>query len=533
MIAWIRKLIGLDSRNEENIFIFTIIGLAIILGAIVRTQYISNSDYPINDGGFFFQMVEDLIDNGFRLPKYTTYNQANIPFAYPPLAFYLTGWLHYYFGIPKLTLFQYLPVIVSVFTIPAFYYLTNGFLEDKFYRALATFFFAMIPRSFEWFVMGGGITRSFGYIFAILAIYFYMKVFASNYKKAYILLASVFSSLTILSHPVSSLFLAFSIILLFIYSKPTKINIQKNLIMAIVVILLTSPWWITIITNHGVSPFIGAGSSGHANWFEIKNIITQNYGYENSYFLTIVSVLALLGAFSGSNKNSIKLTVLLILGYIVIPRGGVDFLTVYLALLATIGFGDILQIWNTKQNYEYHNVIQQIKENSKTRIFLFFIIAYVFLAAYTYKYVDNKDQVRLTAYDFMAMEWIRENTEEDSALLLYPSWDEKMYWWNDYRAEWLPAITKRESVTTVQGYEWLPDSFTERIFMYTDLRFCKQRGSECIKQWTEKFDIDVNFIVVGDRNEKLKLVESFQVSDAYDEVYRNEEIIVFKNLIEE
>ncbi len=108
-----------------------------------------------------------------------------------------------------------------------------------------------------------------------------------------------------------------------------------------------------------------------------------------------------------------------------------------------------------------------------------------------------------------------------------------MYWWNDYRAEWLPAITKRESVTTVQGYEWLPDLFAERIIRYTDLRFCKQRGSECIKQWTEKFDIDVNFIVVGDRNEKLKLVESFKLDDAYDEVYRNEEIIVFKYFIEE
>jgi hypothetical protein len=240
MIEWIRKSINFHSRNEENIFIYTIIGLAIILGAVVRIQYISNSKYPINDGGLFFQMVEDLIDNGFRLPKYTTYNQANIPYAYPPAAFYLTGWMHTYFGIPTLTLFQYLPVIVSVFTIPAYYYLTNGFLENKFYRALATFFFAMVPRSFEWFVMGGGITRSIGYAFAILAIYYYMKVSASNYKKAYILLASVFSSLTILSHPVSSLFLAFSIILLFIYSKPTKINIQKNLIMAIIVILLTS-----------------------------------------------------------------------------------------------------------------------------------------------------------------------------------------------------------------------------------------------------------------------------------------------------
>jgi len=477
--------------------------------------------------------VEDLRDNGFRLPKYTTYNQANIPYAYPPAAFYLTGWMHFCFGIPLLTLFRYLPVVISTLTIPAFYYLTNAFLDNKFNRAIATFFFSMLPRSFEWFVMGGGITRSLGFIFSILAVYFYWKINSSEKKKTYLLLASVFSSLTVLSHPVSSLFLVFSIIILFIYSKPTKIYVQKSLIIAIVVVLLTSPWWITIITNHGVSPYVGAGSSGHINWFEIKNIITQNYGYENSYFLTIFSVLALLGAFSGNNKNSIKLTILLILGYIVIPRGGVDFLTVYLAILATIGFKDVIHIWNEKQKVEHQNLIQQMKENKKTRIFLFFIIVYIFLAAYTYKYVDNKDQVRLTIDDFKAMEWIREKTDEDATLLLYPSWDKNRYWWNDYRAEWLPAITKRVSVTTVQGYEWLPELFAERITRYTDLRFCNQRGSECIMQWTEKFDIDVNLIIVGDRIGKLNLVESFQLDDAYEEVYRNEEIIVFEYLSEE
>ncbi|MCK4489779.1 MAG: hypothetical protein KAU23_05935, partial [Anaerolineales bacterium] len=204
MIAWIRKSIDIDSRKEENIFIYTILGLAIILGAIVRVQYISNSRYPINDGGFFLQMVEDLIENGFRLPKYTNYNQANIPYAYPPLAFYLTGLMHSYLGIPLLTLFQYFPVVISTFTIPAFYYLTDAFFDKKFYRAIATFFFSMLPRSFEWFVMGGGVTRSLGFIFAILAIYYFWKVYASDNKKTHLLLASLFSTLTILSHPVSS-----------------------------------------------------------------------------------------------------------------------------------------------------------------------------------------------------------------------------------------------------------------------------------------------------------------------------------------
>ena len=63
------------------------IGFAVRLASALQTQF------PLNDGGLFYDMIVDLQGADYSLPIYATYNQAEIPFAYPPLAFYVTGLL--------------------------------------------------------------------------------------------------------------------------------------------------------------------------------------------------------------------------------------------------------------------------------------------------------------------------------------------------------------------------------------------------------------------------------------------------------
>src|SRR5688572_1119349 len=65
---------------------------AIIFGFVVRLILVFAGDgFPLNDGGLFYVMVEDLKANDYRLPQYTSYNGGQIPYAYPPAIFYLTG----------------------------------------------------------------------------------------------------------------------------------------------------------------------------------------------------------------------------------------------------------------------------------------------------------------------------------------------------------------------------------------------------------------------------------------------------------
>jgi len=55
--------------------------LAIFIGTFMRFNPTLLAGFAINDGGMFAVMVDDLKASNYVLPKFTTYNHLNIPFA--------------------------------------------------------------------------------------------------------------------------------------------------------------------------------------------------------------------------------------------------------------------------------------------------------------------------------------------------------------------------------------------------------------------------------------------------------------------
>lgn len=524
---------SITKKKQRQFFIHTILGLAIILGVIVRYQFISHTKFPLNDGGYFFQMTEELVENNFRLPVYTAYNDGDIPYAYPPMAFYLIGGLHKFLNIPLISLFRYLPATVSVLTLPAFYLLSKKFLEDRFLRVAALYLFAMLPRSFEWFVMGGGVTRSLGFLFSLLAIKYIYELFSdAHQKKSPTILAAVFSGLTVLSHPVTALFLIFSTILIYLFRENRIGNLRKGFLLSVWVLAITSPWWGTVVYRHGWAPFLGAGGTGHVNWFEIKNLLTLNFEFENPFFLSVYGVFAILGVFFVRGKSVKQLSIALFIGYIVMPRGGVDLLSAYMALLAAQGVHAVLGGLPPGLSTRSSGLPDVIAEYSRAKVFLVFVFIYVFFAAYTYKYVQGKSSLHLTQSEDLAMQWIQRHTDNDAAFVVYPPRGERRFWWNDFRAEWFPALTHRVNFTTVQGYEWRGDEFSRRVSRYVDLYFCDPPGVDCVESWAEDYGLSVEYVYIGERGTKSALVRAFHREKNYVAVYINKETILFHNISE-
>ena len=61
------------------------------LAFIVRGRHVLLAGSPVNDGGMFATMSADIQRAGYALPAFTSYNGADIPFAYPPFALYLAA----------------------------------------------------------------------------------------------------------------------------------------------------------------------------------------------------------------------------------------------------------------------------------------------------------------------------------------------------------------------------------------------------------------------------------------------------------
>lgn len=140
------------------------------LRCLVRIFVPYTSGFPINDGGLFYKMIEGIQSNNYRLPENIQYNGLTIPFAYHPLGFYFAALVSDLFKITLIEILRWLPALTLIVIIPAIYILSNLILNSRFEAGLASLMYALTPGSITWQIMGGGVTRSLGQFFLLLAI---------------------------------------------------------------------------------------------------------------------------------------------------------------------------------------------------------------------------------------------------------------------------------------------------------------------------------------------------------------------------
>ena len=110
------------SQDEVGILILIV---AILFGAWFRIMPAWLARFPVNDGGMFYTMIMDLQANHYAIPLFTTYNHTFIPFAYPPLGFYIGAGISDLLNVSPIVVIRWLPGIINALCIPAFYFFAN------------------------------------------------------------------------------------------------------------------------------------------------------------------------------------------------------------------------------------------------------------------------------------------------------------------------------------------------------------------------------------------------------------------------
>ncbi len=233
---------------------------AIALGALARLSHVLRSDFPIGDGGLFYLMIQELQGNHYRLPAHTAYNAAGIPFAYPPLGLYLTGLVAGLTGQPLIEVMRFLPVAFNLLTIPAFIGLSRAMLPSKAAANWAGLAFALLPYSFFWWFMGGGVTRAPGFLFAVLALWSGYLLYTRRQAR-YIWPTMAAAGCTVLSHPPMAFFLAYSLGFFLLAYGLHRQGVLHSLLVAGGTLMLSAPWWATAIARYGVAPLLDAGGT--------------------------------------------------------------------------------------------------------------------------------------------------------------------------------------------------------------------------------------------------------------------------------
>ncbi len=515
-----------EHNNYFPAFLFT---WALIFGAFVRLYAPAQTDFPILDGGLFYTMIQDILSNDFRLPHFTSFNQANIPFAYPPMAFYLAAFLSRYLQIELIEIIHWIPAVLSIASIPVFFLLGKSILKDNFLASLATCAYAMLPATFDLYIVGGGLTRSWGMLFALLTI---RSVYLMYLQRSIKLLfqTAIFASLLILGHPETTFHTFFIVCLLWFFFGKDMRSFLQSLVIAMIVLVLTSPWWLTVVMRHGISPYLSSLQSGWHHLFFWTPILKMDFAGER--FVDIVTVIGMVGFIVQISRKQYLLPIWLLLPFITEPRNPTLFASMALCLLAAVGFQQIAQsITSLTLNHSLENsfAVSRILSSRIGKLWLTFFLIYPLISAFSTSL--QLSTYVLTVEQQKAFEWIKANTPKDSRFLILSFEGTFMMPFQ----EWLPSLTERINIAVEVGYEWLPNrAFEKRRQAFVKLNPCVFESIQCAESWAIEQGLTFDYVIVYqslitpvDFKVGNEPIRSMHESKHYHLVYQSDLIKIF------
>jgi hypothetical protein len=513
------------------------VGFLTVLGLGLRLAVIVQAGVPLNDGGLFYVMARDLAANHLALPYFTTYNSAGIPYAYPPLAFYVLTAFQLSTRVPLFDMLRFLPAILSALSIPPFFLLAAEIMHSRSQGLLATLVFSLLPRAFEWLIMGGGITRSLGVIFWLLTLRQVWCLFDDpNVKRA--IPVALLGSLVVYSHPEATTHTVIGAAVFYLATNRTWKGLAYGIAVGIAVAILTSPWWATVLIRHGTGPFVAAAAAARADSYNalVGAFALFRFDFADEPFISILSVLGLFGIAVQLVRGQFLLPAWFVAMHVLEPRGGTLFMMIPLAMCAAIATESIVlpALRSPAAPAGEHGEaiadegswLERLLKPPAVRIALGFLLAYCTMAAYATGWRIGQE-LSLTKGDLEAFEWVRANSPVDSNFAIISGGQPL----RDTVSEWFPALAERRSAATVFGTEWLVSAdFASEIEQNRLLQNCAASGASCIEDWIRGYGGRIDYVYVRTASSGVgsQLSQLLLLSGTYPEVYTSPTTVIFE-----
>jgi Dolichyl-phosphate-mannose-protein mannosyltransferase len=523
-------------RTEWADLIFLI---AIFLGAFMRFNPTLLAGFAINDGGMFAVMVDDLKASHYLLPAFTTYNHLNIPFAYPPLGFYIGRIASDLFGWSAPQTLRWVPAFFASLSVPAFYLLGLRLLKNKYYAAISTLFFALMPRALSWYVMGGGLTRSPGQLFMLLTLATVVRLYEEN-RPGDILLAGLFGGLAVMSHPEAAVHTFVSALFLWIMLSRKRTGFINSVLVGLIVLVVSAPWWVAVIHYHGVDPLLKGAATGQKALAVFHLLF---FVFTEEPYATVIAVLGLLGIAHCLLRRDYLLPLWMVIPFFVEGRSAAGPAAIPLAMLAAIGLVDVIfaglgvlgarsasiQIQESAEKKAMADHVLPAERN----IFIYVLLYLIFSA---YQFGLGLSSATLYPPDQEAMNWVRTHTPDSSRFLVLTGTSSVSC---DSVLEWFPALTGRQSIFTVQGTEWTQGpNFNQYVTSTYAAQKCLTSGdASCLDAAVSRSAYDFiyvskilrvdNCIPLRPQRTFPAFLEHMRADSSFQTVYETEDVIVF------
>jgi hypothetical protein len=481
----------------------TAILLAVLAAALAfRLYQVAVNDFPLNDGALFYEFVRAIGASFPGLPDRVSYNGHAIPFAYPPLSFWF-GALLTRAGVDPLEVTRIVPLFMNSVYVLLFGLLLLRTGHSRLFAALALLFLCTRLGSFQWLIMGGGLSRGFGSVFFLLTLIAVLSAFASRRNDVpwrALILAGLAVGGAILSHLEWGIDAAAAVVLAVALGSQSIAVFAKSCVAAGLAAALTiTPWLALVIATHGIEPFIAAGQTG--SW-ELSFIADKFMFLVRSALLNPFVIVGVAGLIW---RRQYFWLILMVLVPLITPRHAVTVISLPLSALAAAGV--LATVAFLRKVFPSHAIV-----TAATTIAVIAVLG-LRVARDTQTYGETLRP--LGVHQRSAMTWVSANTPGSRYAVVTLSG-----WQADHVAEWFPTLANARSVTTVQGSEWLPDG------AYQDLA----RKSDAMKAQSECGALVASTRAFGTADYVWSELHPHCYQRAgYRPVYRNPQVMIFKS----
>ena len=503
------------------------LALPLVAGLLVYGIYLLTHPYPAFGAGLFMLMSEEISQAGYRLPAHVPYYTAEgIPFAYPPLAFYVAAAIRDLTGVDALTLTRLLPGLLTVgYLVPA-YLLGLAALRSRSRAAFAATLVAVSPTIFQWHIGAGGFVRAMAFLFLLGGLVAGFRLFDTR-DAVWIAPGMACFALTILTHPKYIVFYVLSYILFWMFFDRSIDGVANGTLVGVGGVVLTAPWWGQVIAVHGSDVFFQAAGTHREVGnvlLSLQTLIAYRFaGTGVSWFLLAWRVLPMIGAAWLAWRRRYFLPTWLVATAGFVGESRFVFLIGALATTAFLFDGVVPAL--------HERISADRAARLATAALL--IVASSGLAigsAYAASELDaHAGTATLPQYvdgdDFRAMEWVQAETASDAEFVVLGD-----------AGEWFPYFTHRTNLIGPWGVEWNGDrAFRHQTAMFVRTAHC--RWANCLTMTFAENDVRPDYLYVPKESYTVKgatrhpqptLLSSLRSSDRYEVVYENEGVAIFR-----
>ncbi len=497
------------AKRERTCFLL----LTIVLGSSIRLSplffrwVLGVLNLPFGNGGLYILFAREIMRHHYALPVTIPYYTINgVPYAYPPLAFYIVAILLDLTSVAEFTLSSFLPAIFSCVTVVVFYRMAIEFTQDERTAAFATLIYASLPAAFVEHLPGEGLVEALGTITFIVAVIWLLRASWSNDRR-YLLLAGAGIGLNVLTSPGAAYGIVISAVVLWLIGHFRQARLWSGRLIAALAWggLVSAPYWLTVAIRHTSAIFLRTFFNQHLNILT-DLVFKASIAISEEPFLAVWGTLALLG-FLWCLASRRHLLPIWTLSIYAIPREFPYLLAVPLALLAAYGLLEVVVPAFRRLERE-HRVSKRIAD-----LVILILLVYGLWSALNVSFRLVISETYVTREELETMQWIRANTPQEATFLVLGD-----------ELEWFPAVTERTTLNVPEGSEWAETDTVYRL--EGDLSMC--RLPSCWLETTHQYGLFPQYIYISKIPDTACVIEAARREPTLAVEYENVGSILFR-----